>query len=118
MKREIALKVLERGASVIMTNKLLSEMYATIETWTEEDKSLRACQFGVIAEALGETLETFEYPKNCERLLSRKDCPKYMREMQIMNVNAYYPKLSLPKEKNWVTIERGYDDNFENTVQD
>tara|TARA_Y100000310_G_C20325029_1_gene642547 strand:+ start:135 stop:443 length:309 start_codon:yes stop_codon:yes gene_type:complete len=96
------LEELERGVML-----RLSDRFRKIYLEQEEVPSLRATEVYAVASALGEVIENIEYPEHWRRLLRRKDCPKYMKEMGTINVTAYYPKLSLPDEEHWVTIEGG-----------
>lgn len=84
----------------------LPDRYASIHVSSQHDPAFRATIVRLIVKALGETLATFEYPTNWKRLLARKDCPAYMKKLTTMNVNAYYPKLQIPSEKNWINIEK------------
>ena len=113
--RNKQLILLERGIKLFITKKFLREKFAGVETFIEEDVALMAFEVGIVGKALGETLDTISFPKNWDRLLKRKDCPKYMKEMQITKVNAYYPKLSLPEEDNWVAIDNGGVFKYENS---
>lgn len=107
-KQEVLLRLLERGKETIITDKFANTL---IEL--ERDEALRAWKLLAIGQSLGELLGSVEYPRNWRRLLARKDCPKYMKEIVCQYVNAYYPKLSLPKEMHWVTFEQSVsrDDN-------
>ena len=100
-KKDVILKLIERGKKYIITDK-----FATHSIAVERDWALRAWEIFAIGTTLGETLGSVEFPTYWSRFLKRKDCPKYMREISISYINAYYPKLSLPEEKNWVTFER------------
>jgi len=95
------LVILERGIKAIVTDK-----FAEVLIEHERDPELRGTEIYVIGRALGETLDSFEYPVEWRRLLERKDCPKYMKEIRTIHVNAYYPKLSLPQEEHWLTIDK------------
>jgi len=104
--KSIALGVLERGVKMLLSDKYLKAQYADIEGITEKDFYMKAQEFTIIGKALGETLASFEYPPHFRRLLARKDCPQYMKELHKLHINAYYPKLSLPEEEHWVTIDK------------
>lgn len=99
-KAEKVLKLMERGAAMWLTYK-----FAEVIWEMEDDISLRAWEIFAVGRALGEQLGTVEYPIHWERFLRRKDCPKYLKEIGVSRVNAYYPKLSLPEEEHWVTFE-------------
>ena len=100
-KSDALLAILERGVSAVVTDKFAEVLFEH-----ERDPELRGTEFCAIGRALGETLDSFEYPVEWERLLKRKDCPKYMREIRTICVNAYYPKLSLPQEEHWLTFDK------------
>ena len=100
--KQIILKVLERGTSILVTDK-----FAEISLGAEGDIESRATQFYAVGTALGETLEEIEVPTEWKRFLQRKDCPQYLKHITTYSINAYYPKLSLPEEKNWIAIDGG-----------
>lgn len=100
---DVTLRVMERGVQMTLADKVYQRISGDIET----DIALRAKIISMIGTALGETLHKFEYPVNWRRFLARKDCPKYMKEIYVGHVDAYYPKLSLPEEKHWLTFDRG-----------
>ncbi len=97
----VVLKVLEKGLQFLITDKFADLLMAA-----EPDESLGATLIGIIGRSLGETLDEIFYPTQWEKFLKRKDCPKYMKKLTKVNINAYYPKLSLPKEKNYITIDK------------
>uniref|UniRef100_A0A6H1ZFG4 Uncharacterized protein n=1 Tax=viral metagenome TaxID=1070528 RepID=A0A6H1ZFG4_9ZZZZ len=99
MKGETVLELFNRGVQTIITDK-----FAKVLIESERDGVLRATIFSTIGSALGETLGEVKYPKEWQRLLKRKDCPAYMKKIVTREVNAYYPKLSLPEEPHWVTF--------------
>jgi len=100
-KVDAVVRIMERGSKVVLTDK-----FANVVWEKERDTQLQAWEVYVIGQALGEILGEVEYPANWRRLLQRKDCPKYMKDIVTRNVSAYYPKLSLPEEDNWVTFEQ------------
>jgi len=102
------LEILERGVQMALSDK-----FAQVYTDCEHNAELRARIISIIGKALGEVLDTFEYPTYWKRLLKRKDCPKYMQKIRTMTVNAYYPHLSLPEEHHWVSFTLGGEDDFE-----
>ena len=93
------LKLLERGVSVLITNK-----FRDVICEMEEDAELRATLYFVIGQALGEVLDTIEVPIYWRRFLKRKDCPEYLKEIKTVRVEVYYPKISLPEEEHWTTF--------------
>ena len=99
-KTKDLLRILERGIKVILTDK-----YAETIINAEHDVYYRGTEVVVIGRALGECIGEIEYPAHWKRFLKRKDCPQYMKVIHTARVNAYYPKLSLPDEDNWVTFE-------------
>ena len=102
-KQEKASKVLqlmERATNVLVTYKFADIIWAM-----EHDVSLRAWDIFAVGRALGETLDSVEYPTHWRRFLKRKDCPQYLKEVSVSNIRAYYPKLALPEEESWVTFE-------------
>ena len=104
-KQAAILKELQRGVQTLVTNK-----FFRILCECDEDLSLRAKCITMIGSALGETLDKVTFPTHWQRLLARKDCPQYMKQLTQIQVNAYYPKLSLPEEDNWVTLDKSYTD--------
>ena len=100
-EKETILGILERGVQLIATDK-----FANVLVDSEPDLALRATVISCVGRALGETLGKAEYPTHWQRFLQRKDCPAYMKELTQISVDAYYPKLSLPQEENWVTINK------------
>lgn len=98
-KTEALLQVLERGVKMSLSDKFMD-----ISLETERDIELEATEITIIGRALGEVLDSFEYPLYWRRFLERKDCPQYMKKVVTQTVQAYYPKLSLPEESNWVTF--------------
>ncbi len=101
--KEVILKLLKRGAKMYVADK-----FADISFETEADTALRATEFYALGKALGETLESVDVPTEWRRFLKRKDCPQYLKKITTYSINAYYPKLSLPEEKNWIAIDRGF----------
>ena len=99
--KEAVLKEIERAVMLTLADK-----FANVFVESERNPSLRATLVSIIASALGETLYAIEYPKDWQRFLRTKRCPKYMKKMVISTVHAYYPHISLPEEKHWVTFER------------
>jgi len=95
------LKLLERGIKIVLSDK-----FVKVEMEVEEDKSLRIYEIACIGSALGKTLDEIEYPIHWERFLKRKDCPAYLREITKVNVNVYFPDISLPEEPHWVSFDR------------
>lgn len=92
---------MERGKKLLITPK-----FAKILAEMEYDVSMRAWETIFMGQSLGEELGQVEYPENWRRFIKRKDCPQYMKKIVTQSVNAYYPKLSLPKENHWVTFEQ------------
>ncbi len=101
-KDKALLTVLERGTQMAMPERMYNRIVAAVEF----DVELRAKIITVIGKAMGQKLGQVEYPLAWRRFLKRKDCPAYMKEVVTRSVNAYYPKLSLPEEENWVTFEQ------------
>ena len=99
-KQQAVLKILEKGIKAILTDK-----YFEVNFGSERDWELRGTEIFVIGRALGETLDEIFYPTHWVKFLKRKDCPKYMKKLTRVNVDAYYPQLSIPKEKNYITID-------------
>jgi len=103
----VILEELMRGAQVMLTDKFA-------RLWAERrfDPSISARIIRLCASALGETLDTIRYPAHWERFLKRKDCPKYMKDIVEISVHAYYPRISIPEQKPWLTFDRGCVENW------
>jgi len=99
-KEECILELKERGAKILFTEKFARHLCEV-----EHDARMGVWEMVFVGQSLGEELGQVEYPAQWRRLLKRKDCPKYMREIVVSKVTAYYPKLSLPKEEHWVSFE-------------
>lgn len=100
--KEVLLEEFCREVQVLLTDKLFREVSLS----TERKESVRGTIIGMVGRALGETLEEIEVPSQWRRLLKRKDCPEYMKEIQTYNIIAYYHKLSLPEEEHYITIQK------------
>ena len=100
---EVMLKEIERGVSSILTDKF-NEVRAHAERYPE----FKGYMVNIYGRALGEEIGSIEYPKNWARFLKTKRCPKYMKELVVSKVNAYYPRISFPDELHWVTFEKPY----------
>ena len=99
------LEILRKGVRAIIADKLVDK-FAALEIETEYVRELHATIFYCVGKALGETLDSIEVPINWRRFIKTKRCPEYLKEIVIYNINAYYPKLSLPQEKSYITIDR------------
>jgi hypothetical protein len=98
---KIGLNKLEFSIQLLVAHK-----FARVVAHTEEDNSLQAHLIAIIGSAMGETLDYIKFPTNWERLLKRKDCPNYMKNITEINVNVYYPRISLPNEKNCIEFDK------------
>lgn len=96
----VVLERMERGVYMIVNEK-----FAKILMEQEGDAGIGTL-VRVIGEALGQQIDAIEFPANWRRLLARKDCPAYMKDIQKYSVEVYYPKLPLPDEENWVTFNK------------
>jgi len=101
---DVELKELERGIQTMLTDK-----FWAVNAYAERYSQFKAYIVTVLGRALGEELDSIEYPKHWERFLKTKRCPKYMKELVVSRVNAYYPQISIPDEPHWVTIEKPYE---------
>ena len=114
---EATLRIIERGVQLALVDKV----YNRISGEADYDVALRARIVSMVGVALGETLHEFEYPIHWRRLMKRKDCPKYMKEIYVGDVTAWYPKLSLPEEPHVITFNKGIDkeshDMFHNEIK-
>jgi len=100
-KHDELLEVLEKSVSIILRDK-----FKEVVVHSEYDPTIRATCVDVIGKALGQVLGGITFPAHWERLLKTKNCPQYMRDLVSYRVEAYYPKLSLPDEPNWITFTK------------
>lgn len=108
-KDEIVLTKLQKGVQMLVTDKFWGILINE-----EHNPEYQTRIITLIGCALGETLDSFSFPIHWERFLKRRDCPKYMKIIRGVNINAYYPKLSLPKEENYITIDNLGEENTRN----
>ena len=100
MQIDVELNVLQRGIETIVSDK-----FAKVVCTSERREEYLARAIYVLGTALGKRLDSVEYPVNWQRFVKRKDCPRYMKQTAYLNVNVYYPKLPLPQEPYWITID-------------
>lgn len=98
------LEVLARFAAVACDGKL-REVTATHQF----DMDFLCDKFAAMGKALGEVIGSVSYPKEWRRLLKRKDCPQYMKNMEEINIRVYYPNISMPEVEHWATAEYPHD---------
>lgn len=94
------LEIFSRGVTATVTDK-----FWDIECKAEHDISLRSHLIRIVGKTLGKTLDEIEFPLYWERLLKRKDCPKYMKALKKVNVNVYYPTIPIPDKPHWLSID-------------
>lgn len=81
------------------------DRFNQVTTESRYDIERMATIFIAVGKSLGKTVETIEYPMHWNRLLARKDCPKYMKVMEQACVRAYYPRIPIPDEPHYLTID-------------
>ena len=96
----IDLRVLEKGIQLLITNK-----FNQVVAHSENAPEIQSKMITVIARAFGETLDRLECPVAWRRFIQRKDCPKYMKEIVVYEINAYYPKIQLSEEEHYLNID-------------
>lgn len=105
-KKQVTLELLEREVQMMVSDK----MWDIMVKQDVDPFGLRAGTIQVIGRALGETFDTIKFPSHWERFLRRKDCPQYMKQLTVVSAHAYYPRLSIPEEKSWLTFDLHQED--------
>ncbi len=109
MDDEVVLEILQRGVTLTLQDKFFK-----IDGAIESDIGFRTKVIGMIGTSLGEVIDGITFPKNWERLLNTKKCPKYMKEMITYNIETYYPTIKLPDKSHWMTFTRAGEENYDN----
>jgi len=112
LKEGLDLQILEKGVQMAVTDR-----FAKVVVHSEWAPQFYSKLIAIIAQAFGETLDRVETPLNWRRFVKRKDCPKYLKEIITHEVRAYYPKIKLPREKHYLTIDNVGSHNIEQEVE-